>query len=139
MYKIKYFSRDVVGEETKYNIETYTDYVYKDGELIEVQKERKIPYTEYKYEIKPKVYDATDEDFEYWLDVITKTYGKYGDITHEHIQDEPTESEKILQALDHLAREMTLSKLNNIRLKSDLSGVGEETVKIKLNDIEKER
>lgn len=43
--------------------------------------------------IEPLEYETTDKEFEYWLDVIKKSYGMHGDITFEDVEEvkEPTE------------------------------------------------
>lgn len=128
-----------MGEETKYKIEKYIDYELIDGEIKEVIKERKVPYTDFIFEIQPQTFECQDGELDKYLEHITKTYGKYGEVTVEHKEDpskEPTETDKLIMAVDALAKSLTLEKLNIIRLKSDLSGVGEETVKIKLENIQ---
>lgn len=45
------------------------------------------------YEIRPLKYQCTNEEFKYWLDIITKTYGQHGEITYETIPDLKTKEE----------------------------------------------
>ncbi|EJE7236252.1 hypothetical protein FC820_10480 [Clostridium sporogenes] len=88
---IKYFNRILVGEETKYKIEKYIDYELIDGEIKEVIKERKVPYTEYQFEIQPQTFECEDEELDQYLEHITKTYGQYGEVTVEHKEVPPKE------------------------------------------------
>lgn len=57
---------------------------------------------ENKYEILAKTYKINDKDFEYWRDVIQKTYGQYGEITTEDIEDEKTDAEIISKTINNL-------------------------------------
>ncbi|EPY2274516.1 hypothetical protein ACXAUS_003415 [Clostridium sporogenes] len=108
---IHYFNRILVGEETKYKIETYTDYEYKDGELVQVEKEIKVPYTEYQFEVQPQELECKDEELYGYLEHIKKTYGKYGEVTYEDIEEPPKEpdlKEQIEQQSKAIAEMMNL-------------------------------
>ncbi|HDK7176492.1 TPA: hypothetical protein PTV31_003104 [Clostridium botulinum] len=79
----------MVGEETKYKIEKYIDYEFIDGEIKEVIKERKVPYTEYQFEIQPQELTCENEELDFYLEQINTTYSKYGEVTYEDKPEEP--------------------------------------------------
>ncbi len=79
MYIINYYNIEVKVSE--FNLES-------DGKL-----ER---------ELAKLTYTTTDEDFEYWLDVIQKSYGKYGDVTYEHQEDKTTPEQLTLSMISDL-------------------------------------
>lgn len=89
MKLIKYYNQIMVGEETKYKIEKYIDYEFIDGEIKEVIKERKVPYTEYQFEIQPQELTCENEELDFYLEQINTTYSKYGEVTYEDKPEEP--------------------------------------------------
>lgn len=70
MYKIKYYNMEVIEEDFN-----------------------KTNEHEYKKELRELEYTCKNDEFEYWLDVIQNTYSKYGEVTHEHVEDEATKEE----------------------------------------------
>ncbi|WP_454055638.1 hypothetical protein, partial [Clostridium sp. Marseille-Q7071] len=46
-----------------------------------------------------------DEEFEYWLDVIKKTYGKHGEVTYSYEKDRPTTEDVLIKMVNALAIE----------------------------------
>lgn len=75
MYKIKYYNNEMVGHD-------------EEGNPI--------------FEIKELEYQCNDTEFEYWLNVIKKSYGEFGEATHEHVEDEPTKEELTIQMINNL-------------------------------------
>jgi len=74
---IKYYSKEIINEENENNADT-------------------------KFEIQQKEYKTTNENFEYWLDVIKKTYGGFGKITYSDIIGEKTSKEIQRELIDTL-------------------------------------
>lgn len=67
------------------------------NEIIEYDKKCNENYNnkEEKRKIIPLEYKCKDNEFDYWLYVIKKTYGKFGEVVYENIEDELTELEKL--------------------------------------------
>ncbi|HAG44594.1 MAG TPA: hypothetical protein DCL31_16305 [Clostridium sp.] len=102
MYKIKYYNNELIRYEIKeVEIEYDSDNQTK-GELTEIKtKEVQTPI----FEIRQLEYECKNEEFEYWLDVIKKSYGQYGEITHEYVEDEPTKEELTIKTINNLTIE----------------------------------
>ncbi|WP_291568060.1 hypothetical protein, partial [Clostridium sp. UBA2485] len=66
---------------------------YYNMEVIEDNFDKETNEHEYKKELRELEYQCKNDEFEYWLDVIEKSYGQHGKITHEYEEDEPTKEE----------------------------------------------
>lgn len=109
MYKIKYYNKERVGYDAEEN-----------------------PI----YEIKGLEYQCKDSEFEYWLNVIKEAYGEHGEVTHGHVEDEPTKEELTIQMINNLTidnkkKDILIASLaeqiNNLSIKLIQLG-GEELV-----------
>jgi len=99
MYKIKYYNRELVNYEAK-EVEIEDESINPfNGELIEIKAK---VIQEPIFEIRELEYKCKDEEFEYWLNVIEKSYGQYGEVTHEHVKDESTKEELTIQMINNL-------------------------------------
>lgn len=83
MYIIKYYNTEVIENKLNNNTNEY--------------EERK--------ELKELEYKCKDDEFEYWLDVIQKTYGKYGEVTYTYEKDKPTTEDVLIKIVNTLAIE----------------------------------
>jgi len=50
----------------------------------------------------PLEYLCKDNEFEYWLDIIKRSYGEYGEVTYEDIEDVKTQNEIRASTLNSL-------------------------------------
>lgn len=97
MKKIKYFNKiylEIKREDDIYNIDCL-------DETEEEFKERPFNITELEYL-------CTNSEFEYWLDVITKTYGEYGVVKTYDVEDPKTELELQKEMNSNLVKEIGL-------------------------------
>ncbi|WP_125153683.1 hypothetical protein [Clostridium rectalis] len=83
---IKYFSKDIIDWENKKIKDDYTGEIREEKEAV--------------YDIVAKEYKTNDKEFNYWLDIIEKTYGRYGKVAIEDIQDELTQEEIVSKVLN---------------------------------------
>ncbi|NME95372.1 hypothetical protein HF847_05110 [Clostridium cochlearium] len=74
MKKIKYFNKEFISQE-------------------ELTDEDGLKTFKPIYELKSLEYQCKDNEFEYWLDVIKKSYGQYGEVTYEDSPDVKTKDE----------------------------------------------
>lgn len=81
---IKYFNKEL----TDYNVKKETVKINNE-DTIEIEKKEPV------YEIKPLKYETSDKEFDKWLNIIKKTYGKYGEVTFEEKEDEAPIQEKL--------------------------------------------
>ncbi|WP_291579579.1 hypothetical protein [Clostridium sp. UBA6640] len=95
MYKIKYYNNEFQGYKTK-------EVELPENELIEIKT--KI-VQEPIFQLTKLEYECKNEEFEYWLDVIKKSYGQYGEVTHEYVEDEPTKEELTIKTINNLTIE----------------------------------
>jgi len=114
MYKIKYYNIEV--KENKINNET-NEY-------------------ENTKELKELEYKTRDEEFEYWLDLIQKSYGRYGEVTSKYVEDELTKDELTIKTINTLTIEnkkkdvliaSLTEQINNLNIKLNQIG-GSENV-----------
>ncbi|WP_461612301.1 hypothetical protein [Clostridium sp. Marseille-QA1073] len=82
MYKIKYFIEEIV-------------------KIIENED----GITSYEKEVKAHEYQCKDSEFEYWLNCIKEAYGQHGNVTHEHVEDQPTKEELTIKTINNLTIE----------------------------------
>ncbi|WP_454053432.1 hypothetical protein [Clostridium sp. Marseille-Q7071] len=94
MYKIKYYNNELKGYRDKE--------VEIDSELTEIKT--KI-IQEPIFELVKLEYECKDEELNYWLDVITKSYGQYGEVTHKHVEDKSTKEELTIKTINNLTIE----------------------------------
>lgn len=80
MKLIKYYNNEVTG---------YKEVMNEDERVVK----------EPVFELKQLEYKSSNEEFEYWLDVIKKTYGKYGKVTYTDIEEPKTEEDLKKEAL----------------------------------------
>lgn len=121
MKLIKYFNKEVAGY--KDNIRVEKDPVSgKEFKYIE-----KLPI----FEVRPLKYESTDEEFEYWLDVIKRTYGKYGEVKYEDVPNIKTKEEIRANTLSNLIIENKkkdviisnmVQQINNLNIKLNKLG-----------------
>lgn len=78
MYKIYYYNNDLIFDEFGNTI----------GE-----------------ELRQRVYECNNEDFENILKAIQDSYGEHGEVTHEHVEDEPTKEELTIKTINNLTIE----------------------------------
>lgn len=76
--------------------------------------------------IIPVQYKCNDEEFNYWLDVIKKTYSKFGEITIEDVKDIKTDKQIIIEAL-------TKEKLNTMQKDKIILNLMKELVNVKMD------
>ncbi|GEM_PF-2593883 len=111
MHKIKYYNLEVV--EIFFNEET--------GEY------------DFQKELKELEFSCNDAELEKYLKQIQDAYGRYGKVTHEHIEDEPTREELTIKTINNLTidnkkKDILIASLaeqiNNLNIKlTQLGGI----------------
>ena len=112
MKKIKYFKKEFIRQE-------------------ELTGEDGLKTFKPIYELKSLEYQCKDNEFEYWLDVIKKSYGQHGTVTYEDIEDIKTQEEvqqeinaKLLQDSAVLQIELDKQKALNATLMIQVAKLG---------------
>ena len=112
MKKIKYFNKEFIRRE-------------------ELTDEDGLKTFKPIYELKSLEYQCKDNEFEYWLDVIKKSYGQHGKVTYEDIEDIKTQEEvqqeinaKLLKNSANLQIELEKQKKINATLLVQVAQLG---------------
>ena len=91
MKKIKYFNKEFIRQE-------------------ELTGEDGLKTFKPIYELKSLEYQCKDNEFEYWLDVIKKSYGQHGEVTYEDIEDIKTQEELQQEEIDKLKQQLSITQ-----------------------------
>lgn len=91
MKEITYFSNEIIGKSTQEN-------EYGDKVITPV------------FAIQQLKYQCNKEEFEYWLEVITKTYGKYGEVTHRDVDKPKTKEELAQEEINKLKQQLSITQ-----------------------------
>lgn len=90
------------------------------------------------YEIQQSEYICIDKEFSYWLDVIKKTYGEFGKVTYESIEEEKTEEEIKKESLIKNIASLTIENKKKDLLISNLAQqINNLNIKITQMEVEK--
>ncbi|EKS4345774.1 hypothetical protein [Clostridium sp. CTA-6] len=81
---------------------------FEDVEYIDENNIKQIKHIIKNEKIVPLEYKCKDSEFQYWLDVIKKTYLKFGDITYEDIEDIKTTEEIQAEKIKKLENDITV-------------------------------
>jgi len=112
MKKIKYFNKEIIGYNEKSDEVGYE-------------------YLEPICEVKALEYPCKNEEFDYWLDIIKKSYGEYGEVTYVDIPDIKTQEElqqeinsKLLKDIANQQLELSKQKELNATLLTQIAQLG---------------
>jgi len=70
-----------------------------------------------KEELKNLNYKCKDADFDYWLNVIQKSYGKHGEVTYQYFED-PKSQEQIQSetinglVIENMKQDLSIASIN---------------------------
>lgn len=111
---------------------------YFNNEFIGYKKEalkNKTPI----FKLKQLEYKTKDDEFEYWLDIIRKTYGKFGEVTYIDTSDTLTAGEKRELEKQKILTEIADIKLDNMKLNTLNKKLLKESAQNRLDKMENDK
>lgn len=109
MYLINYFNNELIDYKT-----TKEKVKIDENKFEEIEKQEPI------FKINELEYKSSDKEFEYWLDIIQKSYGEFGEVTYKHIEDKPKPIDMEKELVSNLVKDNASIK-ERLKVQEDLN------------------